>query len=598
MTAPADNASGPGAGFPAPSRNARDQEWYKNAVLYQVYLRTFQDGNGDGLGDFPGLMRRLDYLKSIGVDGLYINPFYVSPADSKDGGYDIVNHTAISPEFGGLGAFRDLTAALREKGLTLMIDLVLSHTSVEAPEFEASRDPAHPEHAKYRDWYVWADGRAPGEPPNNWASFMGGPEGSAWQYDGLRGQWYLRNFAESQADLNLWNPEVQQFNLDIVEFWAKQGVDGLRLDACGHFFHNLSLKDNPLRPQEWDFPDGMFPGCVAADYQFTYNINQPESPLYMERIRQVADRYGAVLLAEVPAAQDSLALGRDYVDQPDGTKRCHMAYTGRTLRPHEPFGAKLAHEIVTAIADKYGDGRHCTVFSNHDFGRILGRQQKAEAGLTGTFARTAVAFYTGLPGTTWLYQGDELDLGEANVPYEKMKDPVGLTLYPITGGREKGRDGCRTPMPWDDAAPLNAGFTAEDVEPYLPVDPRHLALAVTRQEADPDSALNQTRAWLHWRRGQPAFDGGTFADRTQAFAAPGVVAYSRTAAAQSLTGVFNLSGAPQAVPAPAVAAALDGAAPRVAYAAPGAGLDADGALTLLAWSFAFLEKPAAPGLSR
>ncbi len=491
--------------------------WWRGAVIYEVYPRSFLDSNGDGVGDLPGILERLDYLASLGVDALWIAPFFRSPM--ADFGYDVADHRSVDPLFGSMQDFDELLEQAHRRGLRIMIDQVLSHTSVEHAWFKESRQSRDNRKA---DWYVWADARPDGTPPNNWLSIFGGV---AWQWEPRRRQYYLHNFLAAQPDLNFHNPEVRCAMLDNVRFWLDKGVDGLRLDAINFCFHDAQLRDNPAKPAQLHTTTGV---CADNPYAFQYhwhNNTQPENLEFLEELRTLLNRYpAAVALGEI-CSEDSLATMAAYVDR----RRLHMGYCFELLT-HE-FSAAHIRATVERLEQQLDGGWPCWAISNHDVQRVVTRWGGAQA--PPQLANLLTALVCSLRGSVCLYQGDELGLGEADVPYEALRDPYGLTFWPAF----KGRDGCRTPMPWTSGE--HGGFSS--ATPWLPTVAEHRALSVEVQHGDAASTLNGFRAFLRWRKTQPALQHGTI--RFLATHEP-VLALVRTLPGSSVLAAFNLANQP------------------------------------------------------
>ncbi|WP_133501057.1 alpha-glucosidase family protein [Cognatilysobacter terrigena] len=493
------------------------KQWWRGGVIYQIYPRSFLDTNGDGIGDLPGIIEKLDYVASLGVDAIWISPFFKSPM--ADFGYDIADPRAVDPMFGTLDDFDRLLAKAHSLGVKVMIDQVLSHTSDEHEWFKESRQSR--DNAK-ADWYVWADAKPDGTPPNNWLSIFGGV---AWRWEPRRCQYYLHNFLSSQPDLNFHNPEVRAAQLDNLKFWLDRGVDGFRLDSINFCFHDAQLRDNPPKPEELRTGRGF-----AADnpYAFQYhyfNNTQPENLGVLEDVRRLMDRYpDAATLGEI-SSEDSLATMAEYV-RPG---RLHMGYSFELLT--DDFSAAYIRGTVERLEASLVDGWPCWAISNHDVRRAVTRWGGANG--NDVLARQLVALVCSLRGSVCLYQGEELGLPEADVPYELLQDPYGIAFWPTF----KGRDGCRTPMPWNGGA--SAGFT--DGTPWLPVAPTHRPRSVSTQQADPSSVLNAVRAFLRWRHTQPALVEGSirFLDTPEP-----VLAFVREQASERLLVAFNLSAQP------------------------------------------------------
>lgn len=501
-----------------------NDRWWRGAVIYQIYPRSFMDSNGDGVGDLPGIVDKLDYIASLGVDAIWISPFFKSPM--ADFGYDIADYRDVDPLFGTLDDFDRLLAKAHGLGIKVMIDQVLSHCSVEHEWFKESRESRDNPKA---DWYVWADAKPDGSPPNNWMSLFGGV---AWRWEPRRGQYYLHNFLSSQPDLNFHNPAVQQATLDNVEYWLQKGVDGLRLDAINFCFHDRQLRDNPPKPADKRVGRGFSPDNPYAFQYHYYNNTQPENLAFLERLRALLDRYPqAASLGEI-SSEDSLATMGEYVND----QRLHMGYSFELLT--DDFSAAHIRATAEDLEAKMADGWPCWAISNHDVQRAVTRW--GGAGASDALAKQLVALVCSLRGSVCLYQGEELGLGEADVPYEALQDPYGKTFWPSF----KGRDGCRTPMPWDDSA--QAGFTSG--RPWLPIADAHRDRAVQLQDRNPDSTLNATRRFLRWRKTMPALEKGgiEFLDSAEP-----VLAFIRDFQGQRLLAAFNLSAQPAQWPLPA-----------------------------------------------
>jgi alpha-glucosidase len=497
--------------------NAATTPWWHGAVIYQIYPRSFLDSDGNGVGDLPGIASKLDYVASLGVDGIWISPFFTSPM--ADFGYDIADYRDVDPLFGTLADFDALLARAHALGLKVMIDQVLSHTSEAHAWFRESRQSRNNAKA---DWYVWADARPDGTPPNNWMSLFGGV---AWKWEPRRGQYFLHNFLSSQPDLNFHNREVQHAQLDNVRFWLDRGVDGVRLDAINFCFHDRALRDNPPKPVELRTGRGFSPDNPYAFQYHHHNNTQAEMLPYLERLRTLTDGYADVgMLGEI-SSEDSLATMAEYVTP----RRLHMGYSFELLT--DDFSAAYIRGTVETLEAKFTDGWPCWAISNHDVRRAVTRWGGQNAG--DPVARQLLALVCSLRGSVCLYQGEELGLAEAEVPFEALRDPYGIAFWP----NFKGRDGCRTPMPWNGGA--HAGFS--DASPWLPVDTGHAARSVAVQDADPDSVLNAARAFLRWRTTQPALVHGAirFLDAPEP-----VLAFERTHAQGALLAVFNLSDQP------------------------------------------------------
>ena len=512
--------------------------WWRHAVLYEVYPRSFQDSDDDGIGDLAGVLRRLPYLAQLGVDAVWIAPFFESPM--LDFGYDVSDHCAVAPMFGDLSAFDALVAEAHRLGLRVLVDLVLSHTSDRHPWFVASRAERAGAHA---DWYVWTDARADGTPPNNWLSIFGGP---AWQWDAGREQYYLHNFLGCQPDLNVHHPAVQAALLAIARFWLDRGVDGFRLDAVNFYTHDPLLRDNP--PQ----PPGCFAGAVHrsnpyARQRHVHDKTQPETLRFVERLRALCDGYpGAVLLGEIGDDAQYRTLA-DYTAPPN---RLQMAYVFRLLE-RDCSAAHLAGVLDEYLSEAAGS-LVCWSLGSHDVERVATRWA-ALGGTPRQRAELAASLLMALPGAKCLYQGEELGLEEAELPFELLRDPFGIAMWP----KKMGRDGCRTPMPWRNRP--GGGFSAG--RPWLPLAPEHLPLAAESQVADAGSMHAFHVELIGWHRETRALRDPRLRPRP---ASGTVLAFERGPAGDALLFAFNLSDAPAefTLDAPPLAGAIVAARTR------------------------------------
>lgn len=492
-----------------------DKDWWRGAVIYQIYPRSFQDSNGDGIGDLNGITQRLPYIASLGVDAIWISPFFTSPM--KDFGYDVSDYRGVDPMFGTLADFDTLTQTAHQLGLRVMIDLVLSHTSDEHPWFKESRADRDNDKA---DWYVWSEPRDDGTPPNNWLSIFGG---SAWQWDAGREQYYLHNFLVSQPDLNFHNPDVQDALLDVVRFWLERGVDGFRLDTINFYFHDKELRSNPALPK--DQRDATIaPSVNPYNHQLhLYSKNQPENIAFLERFRAVLEDFdAAAAVGEVGDAQMGLEIMGEYTT---GDDRIHMCYSFEFLSGTMPTAARIA-KVMGDVDRLVSDGWACWAFSNHDVVRHITRWDLSPAA-----ARALTTLMMCLRGSTCIYQGEELGLPEADVAFEDLQDPYGIEFWP----EFKGRDGCRTPMAWE-SSNRNAGFTTGD--PWLPISSEHMHNSVAAQEADPGSLLHHYRRAIGLRKTHIALQKG---DHDGVKSTGDIVHFTRTEGDQTIFVAVNLS---------------------------------------------------------
>ena len=487
------------------------QAWWRGAVIYQIYPRSFADSNGDGIGDLPGITAHLDHIASLGVDGIWLSPFFTSPM--KDFGYDVSDYVGVDPIFGTLADFDAMLARAHALGLKVIIDQVYSHTSDQHDWFcESRRDGTNPK----ADWYVWADAKPEGSPPSNWQSVFGGP---AWTWDARRGQYYMHNFLKEQPQLNVRNPEVQDALLAVARFWLDRGVDGFRCDALNFAMHDPALTDNP---------PVLTPGKRTRPFDFQHHLyNQSHADIlpFLTRLRRVADSYDGdrFLVAEVGGerADEEMKL------YTEGTDRLQSAY-GFLYLYASGLTPRLVEQGPAMWPGTPGEGWPSWTFSNHDAPRAVSRwaddrDPKAYAGM-------ALLLLMCLRGNVFLYQGEELGLPQANVPFERLVDPEAIANWPET----LGRDGARTPIPWK----TDNGFSGfSESEPWLPVDPRHEALTVEAQERDPSSTLHLARDMVALRKAHPALRTGSMAVVT---ATDSLLVFERTGAGESLLCVFNL----------------------------------------------------------
>lgn len=475
-------------------------------IIYQVYPRSFYDSNNDGIGDLAGIEARLPYIKSLGVDTIWISPFFKSPM--KDFGYDVSDYRDVDPIFGTMADFKSLLRRAKSLGLGIMVDMVISHTSEEHQWFRQSRQR---ENGK-DDWYLWADPKPDGSPPNNWVSVFGG---SAWRWDAERRQYYFHSFYSSQPDLNMHNPAVQAAVLSEMEYWLDLGVSGFRFDAVNHLFQDKLLRSNPPREDS---------SAALHPYGFQvhmYDQGRPETLAFLEKVRKLLDAYGARSLAEV-GGTDPLALMAQYT-QPG---RLHSAYSFALMRPEN--SAAYVKDVIARLEHSIrAPGKACYAMSNHDKPRVASRWANGRD--MEQTAKQMLALLLAMRGDICLYQGEELGLPQAEVPFERLQDTFGKTFWP----KFKGRDGCRTPMPWNDQT--HGGFSQS--EPWLPVDDVHLAMNVDAQEASADSTLHFARQLIALRKARPELSEGNI---TLLDAPEGMLAFSRKHEERTLVCAFNM----------------------------------------------------------
>ncbi len=495
------------------------REWWRDAVIYQIYPRSFQDSYGNGMGDLAGIVRRLDHVASLGVDAIWLSPFFTSP--DRDMGYDVSDYTGVSPIYGDIAGFDALIAKAHDLGLKVIIDQVLSHSSDQHPWFIESR--ADRQNAK-ADWYVWADPKADGSPPNNWLSVFGG---SAWMFDPRRRQYYLHNFLTEQPDINFHCPAAVDALLDAMRFWLDRGVDGFRLDTVNFYVHDASLPDNPAG--DWT----TFPGNPYEAQNHLSSKTQPENLDILARFRTLTDQFDArMMVGEVgEMGQRQVEIMGEYTA---GESHLHMAYSFAMLsHDHTPHHFRSCIETFLNVAP---DGWPCWSFSNHDVERHVTRWTQG-GGDPDAVAKQAIALLCSFPGTLGIYQGEEVGQTQTDILFDELQDKANIAFWPDY----KGRDGCRTPMVWDADQP-NAGFTSGT--PWLPIKPPQAARAVATQEAANDSVLHSYRETIAFRRAQDALRLGEtrFLDLPDPLL--GIV---RSHKGHALTAVFNLSDHPQSL---------------------------------------------------
>jgi alpha-glucosidase len=487
-------------------------DWWRGAVIYQIYPRSYQDSNGDGVGDIAGITDRLAHIAALGADAIWISPFFTSPM--KDFGYDVSDYCDVDPLFGSLADFDALMMRAGELGLKVMIDLVLSHTSDQHPWFKESRaDRTNPK----ADWYVWADPKPDGTPPNNWLSVFGG---SSWAWESRREQYYLHNFLTSQPDLNFHCDAVQGALLDVVRFWLRRGVHGFRLDTINFYFADKYLRDNPSLPKELR-NDSIAPSVNPYNHQLhLFDKNQPENLDFLRKFRAELDPYNAAAVGEVGDAQRGLEIMAEYTS---GGDKVQMCYPFEMLQPKQ-LTAQAVAETFARLEKAAPDFWPCWAYSNHDVVRHVTRWNLSDAA-----ARVYTTLLMCLRGSVCLYEGEELGLPEAEIAFEDLQDPYGIEFWP----EFKGRDGCRTPMVWSHGP--NGGFST--ARPWLPVAAEHLPMAVSEQLRDPGSMLHHYRSAVALRHAHPALVGGT----SDAMRAEGdVLTFQRRAGGEVIFCAFNL----------------------------------------------------------
>lgn len=508
------SAAAPGASAQQPSADVEGHPWWQNAVFYEIYPRSFADSNHDGIGDLNGITSKLDYLKELGVDAIWITPCFPSP--QVDFGYDVSDYEAIDPMYGTMADFDRLVVQAKQRGIRVILDFVVNHTSDKHKWFidsESSRT------SDKRDWYIWRDGRGPGRPPNNWLSIFGTP---AWTFDARTNQYYYHYFYPQQPDLNWRNPAVEKAMLDVTRFWYKRGVAGFRLDAVDTLFEDPKLTDDPVLPGTDKF------GRPLLDEK--YNKKLPEVHDAMRELRSVANEYGAVLVGEtwttnVDQLRDYYGAKNDELQMP-----MDLMMTG--------FKGLSAEEYRKHIAAVNAAGHWPTyVISNHDIVRSYTRY--GDGTHNDDIAKMMAALYLTLRGTPIMYYGEEIGM-ENNDPKrkEEVQDPEGKIGWP----NEIGRDGERTPMQWNGSE--NAGFST--VKPWLPVPASAGRHNVAEEMKDPDSVLSFYRALLELRHSEAALLDGDYVPLNQDN--PNVLTYLRRYQGEAILVILNMSATEQRVP--------------------------------------------------
>jgi alpha-glucosidase len=487
--------------------------WWKHAVFYELYPRSFADSNNDGIGDINGIASHMDYLKDLGVDAIWVTPCFPSP--QADFGYDVADYEDIDPMYGTLNDFDHLAKEAKKRNIKIILDLVLNHTS---PQHKWFLDSASSRTSAHRDWYIWRDGKAAGIPPNNWLSSFGG---SAWQFDPKTGQYYYHYFAIGQPDLNWRNPAVENAMFDVTRFWYKRGVSGFRLDAVDILFEDPDLHDNPILPGKNEFGD--------PNMENKYNDKLPEVHTELKKLRKVADEYDAVLIGETYTSnRDELkeyyGNHQDEVQMPMDFMFCEV----NKLSAKE-FRAQIANVESTGGWPVYVIGNHDMTRSYNRYGDGVHKDE---------IAKIMAGMYLTLRGTPIMYYGEELGM-ENNDPTRKedVKDPLGIAGWPAY----KGRDGERTPMQWNDSP--NAGFSK--ATPWLPVPASYKTHNVESEKKDPNSVLQFYRQLLALRRHEPALLDGDYIPLNEDN--PNVLSYLRSYNHSAILVVLNMSAARQKI---------------------------------------------------
>jgi alpha-glucosidase len=495
-------------------------DWWKTAVFYEIYPRSFADSNNDGTGDLKGITAHLDYLQKLGIDAIWITPCFPSP--QVDIGYDVSDYRNIDPQYGTLADFDQLVAEAKRRGIKVILDFVVNHSSDQHKWFQESRkSKTNP----YRDYYIWRDGKGPDQPPNNWLSVFGG---SGWEHDATTGQWYYHAFDPHQPDLNWRNPVVEKEMFDITRFWYQRGVYGFRLDAVDTLFEDAQLRDNPSSPEQYAF--------VVNKQQRLYTANLPEVHTELQRLRRVADEFpGRVLIGETWTSTPEKLTAYYGPSNNELQMPMYFNFTMLNKLSAPEFRAKIA-----AIENNPVHGWPVFVLSNHDIRRWLDRY--GDGAHNPQIAKLMSALYLTLRGTAIMYYGEEIGMTN-NDPtrLEDVKDLVGKKGWP----KEKGRDGERTPMQWD--VTNNAGFNA-GAHPWLPVSSNYVNVNVASEAADSNSLLNWYRQLIALRRSMPALYEGEYVPLRNSDSH--TLSYLRQAGKSKVLVILNMSGNEQTITFP------------------------------------------------
>ncbi len=484
---------------------AKDFLWWRDGIIYQIYPRSYQDSNEDGIGDLPGITQKLDYLKELDIDAIWLSPIYPSP--DVDYGYDVADYVAIDPKFGNLEEFDILIEQAHQRGIHIILDLVLNHTSDQHQWFIQSRSSRD---NPFRDWYIWRDAAAGGGEPNNWQSAFGG---NGWEWDANTNQYYFHMFYKEQPDLNWQNPSVQNAILNVVEFWLKRGVDGFRLDVFNAFFKSQTFKNNPFKLGRRGF----------EQQHHIYDINQPELIDWLQKFRALLDSY-----------PQRYSVGESFEATPEtaalyvGEKLLHATFDFSFLKNRfNPSG--FYHSIQRWENALEGRGWPNYVMNNHDVIRSASRYTRNE---NDARLKILAAMHLTLRGTPYLYYGEEIGMRDIRINKRKqVLDPIGKRYWPFY----KGRDGCRSPMQWDDS--LFAGFSSR--QSWLPVNENFQWRNVESQKKDPDSLFNFYKQLIHLRKTIPALQRGMYLPLT--FDPRRLLAYMRKLEDETVLVALNFS---------------------------------------------------------
>jgi alpha-glucosidase len=503
-------------------------EWWRGAIIYQVYPRSFFDANDDGTGDLAGITRKLDYIADLGVDAIWISPFFKSPM--RDFGYDVADYRTVDPIFGTNSDFKSLLSAAHERDLKVIIDMVLGHTSDKHLWFQESCQSLRNPKA---DWYVWADPNPDGTPPNNWLSIFGG---SAWQWDARRRQYYLHHYLRAQPNLNWHKQEVVDAMFGEVRYWLDAGVDGLRLDAITTLTHDPELRNNPPLNANPDETKALPEANNPFNWQrLIYTRDQARTLELLGELRTIVNQYDDRYLIGEVADVEMISVSAKYTRTGE---HLHSCYNFELM--HRRFTAASLSEIIAKTEAVLLGGWTTWAMSNHDNPRVVSRvgQSSDLQGDEPALAKLLLAAVLSFRGGACIYQGEELGLTEAEIAFEDLQDPFGIEFWPDF----KGRDGCRTPMPWSSGLP-HGGFSVP--KPWLPVPVAHLPLAVDEQEKDPHSVLQMFRKFAGWRKQHVSLVTG---DLALVQARETILAFERRGNDERILCLFNFSNRDVAQP--------------------------------------------------
>ena len=470
------------------------ENWWESAVFYQIYPRSFKDSNNDGIGDLAGVIEKLDHLNDgkgggLGIDAIWFSPFFPSP--QADFGYDVSDYCNIDSDYGTLEDFDQLVEESHRRGIKIVLDLVLNHSSDQHKWFQESRKNST--NSKV-DWYVWADPKPDGSPPNNWLAVFGG---AAWTFEPQRGQYYLHNFLPEQPDLNWYNPEVREALADVVRFWMKRGADGFRLDTANYYAYDRQLRDNPKRPENSELMEDGQEANPLSQYITKYSKDRPENLEFIHFLRKIFEENGVVSIGEIGSAEgleSTLKLGTDYVKNGKGL---HLAYTFSMLNKN--MSAEYLEHVLRVTEESIEDGWPCWSLSNHDCMRMISRFDCF--GERDGFQQMMLLLLLSLRGTPIIYYGEEVDMQEYEITKDELRDPQGIRFWPDI----KGRDGCRLPFPWDSKL-TNQGFNS-GTKPWLPAVNK---LSLDQAKADSGSTFHVLQEMLQIRKKFPALQNGSY----------------------------------------------------------------------------------------